>query len=32
MKIYSTLHIGDYHINHCEDYLFTGNIGDDKVL
>lgn len=32
MKIYSTLQIGDYHINHCEDYLFTGNIGDDKVL
>jgi len=32
MKIYSTLHIGDYHINHCQDYLFTGNIGDDKIL
>ena len=32
MKIYSTIQIGDYHINHCEDYLFTGNIGDDKVL
>ena len=32
MKIYSALQIGDYHINHCEDYLFIGNIGNDKVL
>ena len=21
MKIYSALQIGDYHVNHCEDYL-----------
>lgn len=32
MQIYSALQIGDYHINHCEDYLFTGAIGNDKVL
>lgn len=32
MKIYSALQIGDYHLNHCEDYLFIGEIGNDKVL
>lgn len=32
MNIYSTLQIGDYHINHCEDYLFVGEIGNDKIL
>lgn len=32
MIIYSALQIGDYHINHCEDYLFTGAIGSDKVV
>jgi hypothetical protein len=32
MHIYSALQIGDYHINHCEDYLFIGSIGSDKVL
>ena len=32
MKIYSALQIGDYHLNHCEDYLFIGDIGDDKIL
>jgi Protein phosphatase 2C len=32
MKIYSALQIGEYHLNHCEDYLFVDNIGDDKVL
>jgi hypothetical protein len=32
MQIYSTLQIGDYHLNHCEDYLFTGTIGSDKIL
>jgi hypothetical protein len=32
MKIYSALQIGEYHINHCEDYLFIGNIGSDKIL
>jgi hypothetical protein len=32
MNIYSALQIGDYHINHCEDYLFVGEIGTDKVL
>ena len=32
MKIYSALQIGDYHINHCEDYLFIGDIGSDKIL
>jgi len=32
MQIYSALQIGEYHINHCEDYLFTGDIGADKTL
>lgn len=32
MKIYSTLQIGEYHINHCEDYLYIGNLGEDKIL
>jgi hypothetical protein len=32
MKIYSALQIGDYHLNHCEDYLFIGDIGEDKIL
>jgi serine/threonine protein phosphatase PrpC len=32
MKIYSTLQIGEYHINHCEDYLYTGEIGKSKIL
>lgn len=32
MKIYSALQIGDYHLNHCEDYLFVGDIGSDKIL
>ncbi|MFT3704143.1 MAG: protein phosphatase 2C domain-containing protein [Agriterribacter sp.] len=32
MKIYSVLQIGEYHINHCEDYLFVGEIGNGKTL
>ncbi|MGI4869603.1 MAG: protein phosphatase 2C domain-containing protein [Janthinobacterium lividum] len=32
MKIYSALQIGDYHLNHCEDYLFVGEIGENKLL
>lgn len=32
MKFYKTLQIGDYHINHCEDYLFSGEIGNDKII
>ncbi len=32
MKIYSALQIGEYHLNHCEDYFFTGQIGTDKIL
>jgi len=32
MSIYTALQIGDYHLNHCEDYFFTGNIGNDKLL
>lgn len=32
MKIYSALQIGEYHINHCEDYLFIGDIGNEKIL
>ncbi len=32
MKIYSVLQIGEYHLNHCEDYLFIGEIGDNKTV
>lgn len=32
MKIYSALQIGDYHINHCEDYLFIADMGSDQIL
>ncbi|TGE28492.1 protein phosphatase 2C domain-containing protein [Hymenobacter metallicola] len=32
MQIYSALQIGEYHTNHCEDYVFVGNIGSDKIL
>jgi len=32
MNIYSTIQIGDYHINHCEDFLITKNIGNDKII
>lgn len=32
MNIYSTLQIGDYHINHCEDFFITRKIGSDKIL
>lgn len=32
MKIRTALQIGDYHTNHCEDYLFTGKVGSDKIL
>lgn len=32
MKIYTALQMGEYHLNHCEDYLFVGGIGNDKLL
>ena len=32
MKIYAALQMGEYHLNHCEDYLFTYNIGNDKIV
>jgi len=32
MKIYTTLTIGEHHINHCEDYLITAEIGKEKTL
>jgi len=31
-KIHTVVQMGDYHFNHCEDYLFVGEIGDDKLL
>lgn len=31
MNIYSSLHIGDYHTNHCEDYLLIKKINSDKI-
>ena len=32
MKIYSAILIGDYHPNHCEDYLYIGEFGKDKII
>jgi hypothetical protein len=32
MKIYSALQIGAYHLNHCEDYLVTADIGNNRLL
>lgn len=32
MNIHSVLQIGDYHINHCEDFLITKKIGSNKTL
>ncbi|MBC9909076.1 protein phosphatase 2C domain-containing protein [Chitinophaga varians] len=32
MKIYSTLQIGDFHLNHCEDYFLIENPGTDRTL
>lgn len=31
MKIYSALQIGDYHTDHCEDYLFIEEAGDQLI-
>lgn len=32
MKIYSAIQIGDYHLNHCEDALYIGKFGKDKLV
>ncbi len=32
MKIYQTLQKGEYHLTHCEDYAFTGSIGEDIIV
>lgn len=32
MKLYSVLRMGDYHSDYCEDYVFSGTIGKDKLL
>lgn len=32
LKIYNALQIGAYHFNHCEDYLYTGAFGKNKLL
>ncbi len=32
MKLYSTSIIGDFHINHNEDYYISSEIGTDKIL
>lgn len=32
MKIYTLLTIGDFHTNHCEDFLVHENIGSNKKL
>lgn len=32
MTIYQTLQKGEYHLTHCEDYLFNGSIGEDVIV
>jgi len=32
MKFYSTLHIGAFHLNHCEDFLIYEQIGTNESL
>ncbi|MBS0031260.1 protein phosphatase 2C domain-containing protein [Chitinophaga sp. 22321] len=32
MKIYTTLQMGAYHINHCEDYLFFDTSFNNKII
>ncbi|WP_235015732.1 protein phosphatase 2C domain-containing protein [Aquimarina sp. AU58] len=32
MKIYKTLHIGEFHTNHCEDFLIEEQIGTNEIL
>lgn len=32
MKIYSVIQIGDYHFNNCEDALYIGKFGKDKLI
>jgi len=32
MQIYTTIKIGDFHTNHCEDYLITAEAGKHKLL
>lgn len=32
MKIYSAIQIGDYHQNNCEDHLYIGEYGKNKII
>ena len=32
MNLYSTLQIGDYHINHCEDDFLIKKINSEKIV
>lgn len=32
MKLYTFLQIGTFHTNHCEDYLITADIGQNRLL
>lgn len=32
MKIYSTLNIGEFHTNHCEDFLVSEQTGSNEIL
>jgi hypothetical protein len=32
MKVYTTIKIGENHTNHCEDYLYHGEIGANKMM
>ena len=32
MPVFYATQIGEYHLNHCEDYLFSHKIGDRKFI
>ncbi len=32
MRVYKTLHIGEFHTNYCEDFLVEEQIGTDEIL
>jgi hypothetical protein len=32
MNVYSTLQIGSFHLNHCEDFTITSELGSGKRL
>jgi serine/threonine protein phosphatase PrpC len=32
MKKYELVHIGDFHTNHCDDYIITAELDKQKIL